>query len=86
MKIRTSLQSFVEYQETILRIHDYKLGWESMTPIQLKKRILEEFLELMDTKNEIQMMNECADIANFCMMLYDNLLRKKMKVNSHDVN
>lgn len=76
--IRQELQTFAEYQEMILELNDWKDGWKYLTTYQLKKRIIEEILELTEAKTDYEIMQECADIANFCMMLHDNLLTKKM--------
>jgi NTP pyrophosphatase (non-canonical NTP hydrolase) len=56
--------------------NDYKGTWEKSTYNYLINRLIdevEELIELIDKKERIvKITNECADIANFAMMISDN--------------
>lgn len=69
-----------EMVEKLLK-NSHKGGWDSCTPAYLSRRLgneLKELREIMhdsyktpETKNEI--IRECADIANFAMMIAQNV-------------
>jgi len=55
-------------------------GWASDTPLSLLERLQEEMLELkqaFDNLDVSEALDECADVANFTMMIFDNLSKKK---------
>lgn len=58
-----------------LHENEYKGGWKHMGETSLLERLKEEMDELEDSIKEDyhkdQIIGECADIANFCMMIAD---------------
>lgn len=73
---RLSVRGFARAMEEILRENDHKEGWEALSNAHLLGRIEDETKELESALlngqwHEAQ--RECCDIANFCMMLFDNL-------------
>ncbi len=91
--MRKPLKKFAEFQEKILKENDNKEGWEECSIVELYGNLHEELRELIEvllnsspiedlTDEEYeeykeQVSKECADIANFAMMIYDNINRKK---------
>ena len=80
-KVRGAVLDFaVNHMEPVLQKNDHKGGWEDMTPRQIMTRILQEVEELrkaiyrQDPEPD-EMISEATDIANFCMMLVDNIQR-----------
>ena len=57
--------------------NDYKTGWENLSPSWIIHRIKQETKELEKAIKEKHLkrkiISECADIANFVMMLADNI-------------
>ncbi len=85
--LRESLKMFADFQERILQEHDPKYetcGWKHTDIDWLLNRMKEEVFELEEwikkwtdnitsldkCQNEIR--RECADVANFAMMIFDN--------------
>ena len=94
MKPRKGVQWFAERMENKFRENDDKDGWGDSSSDYLFKRMDEEYEELKDKARQIgwhifcagdcedyidQFIDECADIANFAMMIADNAERKKGK-------
>lgn len=83
---RLSVLKFAYEMERILRLNDYKGGWEDCSFYYLKSRLVEEMGEYfradyeVDSKPETKQkaLNELVDIANFCMMLHE--LRQSVEV------
>ena len=82
MKPRDSVQWFATKMESVLRDNDHKTGWSDMELIWLFERMGDEWAELevflqdsdgfkSDCRKDI--INQCADIANFAMMIADNV-------------
>lgn len=71
-----SLIWFAREMEKRLEANDHKTGWGSCSLQYLSMRLTQERRELeraiknKDIKNVIE---ECADIANFAMMIADNV-------------
>ena len=91
MKPRREVQWFAQEMEAKLRENDYKGHWEECRFEELFPRIREEADELLvkahplqlDTIDEkltqedaCELIRECADIANFAMMIADNIRMK----------
>lgn len=85
-EIRPEVQQFAELMEEVLRQNDRKGGWRQMPLGWLIKRLLGEAHELYQGYYEPQytmhgwqystkehLRKECADIANFAMMISDVL-------------
>ncbi len=72
---RPVVQLFAMAMEARLRKNDRKAGWGGMTFHQLRKRLREESVELMNAcLAEVQdnVLEEAADVANFAMFTADN--------------
>lgn len=93
MKIRKEVAWFAQEMEAKLRKNDHKGGWRGCRFSELFPRIMHERDELLlaaaplklDTVEEIvtrqdacDVIRECADIANFAMMIAD-LVRLKLE-------
>jgi NTP pyrophosphatase (non-canonical NTP hydrolase) len=77
-EVRTELYQFVAMQEKKLKRNDHKLHWSNCTSEFLFGRLLDEVAELhkaMLTGVPSDTKDECVDIANFAMMIADNLKR-----------
>jgi hypothetical protein len=79
--IRKEVKDFAFAQELKLRLHDKSRGddWKDETDKYLKMRLAEEMAELENdnfyrTLSEVQ--DELVDIANFAMMLWNNIDRR----------
>ena len=86
---RKELIDFANFMEKVLKENDWKGGWQKMNISSLVIRAKEELTELegiaiegiansLSIPFEIRMkalQKECADVANFMMMLYDNINR-----------
>jgi NTP pyrophosphatase (non-canonical NTP hydrolase) len=62
--------------EQKLRANDHKGGWDDDTLGALFARLLEEVEELragIDLRSGSCIIDEAADVANFCMMLADRV-------------
>lgn len=74
--IRQEVLKFAQWMEKKLQENDHKGGWETMETDWLIGRIDEELCELRrKVKEEApnrHIARECADIANFAMMIADN--------------
>jgi len=79
---REAVVRFAEEMERVLKENDHKDGWDSLDAYELLGSIddeRDELLQAMDTyfehktpKNLAAMLDEVTDIANFCMMIFDN--------------
>lgn len=74
--IRVPVLRFALEMERKLKLNDHKGGWEDCPNDYLLKRIDEELVELKTVveskKSRRRVINECADVANFAMMISDN--------------
>lgn len=87
MDIRFHIRQFSTDMENKMRKHDEDKGthgWVSMDPKILLEKLMGEVLELSDemidypkTTKYDKIMEECADIANYAMMI-SNITRKKI--------
>ncbi len=86
MHPRGSVKWFAEEMERELRNNDHKSGWENSNPRDLIPRIEGETRELVLLAHDLKLgtarekispeqkkklISECADIANFAMMVAD---------------
>jgi hypothetical protein len=83
MGLRPSVLRFAQQMEKKLRAHDDKGGWDKCSVIWLEKRMKEELHELegamlAGAPDDID--DEAADVANFLMMISENL-RKEWDVD-----
>ena len=70
------VDAFADEMEARLAENRYKGGWGNETPGWLLGRLIHEMgilahLLIEDGKTPIQIRGECADIANFAMMISD---------------
>jgi NTP pyrophosphatase (non-canonical NTP hydrolase) len=85
LEARESINTFAVAMETKLRIKDDDLGtngWlHDETSIEfLVDRLKEEVEELLEVFNDCKpnsMKEECIDVANFAMMIYDRISKRK---------
>jgi hypothetical protein len=72
---RPALKWFAQQMEAKLRACDYKGGWDALSFGQLFSMLRDEARELWDvifyTGFEPEIIEEAADVANFCMMIAD---------------
>ncbi|MBK5474390.1 hypothetical protein JFU54_28820 [Bacillus sp. TH19] len=79
--MRNEVIWFAECMESKLQENDHKGGWKQCGKYWLFERMQEEITELLqelsrfgnDAKNEDMIIRECADIANFAMMIADKV-------------
>jgi NTP pyrophosphatase (non-canonical NTP hydrolase) len=68
---------FAQCMERELRDNDHKTGWSDMTHAQLLARLRQETAELTRAiaavKSPETIVSEAADVANFAMMIADNV-------------
>lgn len=91
MKPRKAIEWFAQEMEAKLRENDHKSGWQGCRFSELFPRLREETDELLVTAHPLQLdtitkklthedacklIHKCADIANFAMMLADNIRAK----------
>ncbi|KKM77602.1 hypothetical protein LCGC14_1368420 [marine sediment metagenome] len=74
VRARKSLAQFTRYMEVRLRENDYKKGWRDMSREELLTRLLEEIIELATARTDEDRTKECCDVANFAMMIFDNII------------
>jgi NTP pyrophosphatase (non-canonical NTP hydrolase) len=73
---RDEVRWFARQMEARLLANDHKGGWRDCTVEELLQRINDEYLELLEAVNgnpsDIHsIIAECADVANFAMMVAD---------------
>ena len=77
--IRPEVMRFAQAMELVLRKNDYKGGWKDMGDYKLLERAYEELeecrIEMRSLKSGSmrRASREMVDVANFCMMFFDNL-------------
>lgn len=99
MKLREEIKWFAEAMEMQLQRHDDRPGWKDCGIHWLWSRALQELEELRETlfddNGELQksininkVLNEGADVSNFCMMIADvlkeNWLKKFAKTSKQE--
>jgi hypothetical protein len=81
--IRPEVEYFANLMEEKLKKNDYKGGWKDEPPVYFKMHMhLEyyEFLSAFNSGSKDKIIDECVDLANYCMMLVDVLSLKKLGV------
>lgn len=74
--VRLEVKNFAIAMEKMLRKNDYKGGWLKETPSYFVNRIIAHSGRLCDDvlyEDLYDSMIDCVNIANYCMMLYDNI-------------
>jgi len=86
--MRESVYRFAEAMEAKLLENDAKGGWQYMPLKQLLAQALKECGELtseivsVDYEKDIsatRVISECADVANYMMMIADNVRRRRKR-------
>ncbi len=78
MELRKEVKWFASRMEAKLKANDHKGGWHNEYAEYFLSRMTDEFEELvaaLETGNTEKSISECADVANFAMMLADNIWR-----------
>lgn len=79
--MRKALQEFAEKMEEVLKANEYKGGWDGLSIFYLWESALKEMVELRDAIIQGQdkeiIIEEACDVANFIMMLADNVRRRR---------
>lgn len=73
--VRDSVQWFAQIMESKLQENDDKGGWDGCDLQYLSMRLTQERKELasaIKSGDKEKIIKECADVANFCMMIADN--------------
>lgn len=77
LRPREEIQEFAKDMQWKLMWNDHKGGWAHIGISELIDRIAGELEELraayINDADNHELIRECADIANYCMMLADNL-------------
>lgn len=78
---RQELNDFIIVQELKLRRNDFKGGWKDCDPRYLFDLLQDELfeLEMAIQRGDDSAMWECADVANFAMMIWDVLRERNVK-------
>lgn len=85
---RPEVMNFAKAMETTLRKNDYKGGWSEMSLGTIFALVLTEIREAEAAWEAVnkrehyeRVSEELIDVANFCMMFYDNLHLVEVKEN-----
>jgi hypothetical protein len=77
---RDAIVRFSRYMEQKLKINDHKKHWNVCSDQYLLSRLKEEVFELEQEMGKsgsgMDVIQECADVANFAMMIADNFRRR----------
>ncbi len=74
--MRPSLNLFAHDMERKLQKNDHKTDWLKLPVEALLRKLeieLEELKVAVQYEGDVDAMDECVDVANFAMMLYDRL-------------
>ena len=79
-QVRREIVAFAFYMEQKLRKRDGYGGWDHLPLEYLREKLQAEVRELeislrYEPANEV--MNECIDVANYCMFIFDILAKGK---------
>ncbi len=77
--VRQSVKEFAEAMELVLRENDHKSGWDYISIKDLITRMRQELVELERSFNNCDpegVIHEATDVANFAMMIHDNLTNR----------
>jgi len=77
-ELRPAVHMFAKDMEARLRKNGHKTGWRNLRDSHLVSRLVQELGELLKLLNfhsiefRDAVIDECADVANFAMMIADN--------------
>jgi hypothetical protein len=77
-EIRPELKKFAQFQESVLKSNDYKGGWRNMSLNSLFDDLVKNIDEARETikgRNAALFRKQITDIANYAMMIFDNINR-----------
>ena len=78
--MRDVVLDFAKVMDNELDENDHKIGWAYLSPQWIINRIRQETNELekaiRKNKPKSVTVSECADVANFAMMLFDNITQE----------
>lgn len=91
--MRESVKLFADEMENILKQNDHKLHWSFFSEhslflkLQIEMNELKEAIGYLDLEKSLihedkvkeAIKKECIDVANFAMMLWDNLEKNEVK-------
>ncbi|MBC1229779.1 hypothetical protein HCB21_02960 [Listeria booriae] len=85
MKVRQEVQNFAYEMEKRLQAHDDRQGWENEPDVYLYDLLVSkvEKLGVTDFSDREAHLKLTTDIANFAMMLNDNMHRKESEHDNH---
>ena len=69
------VSDFAAAMEEVLEENDHKTGWENLAGDDLLRRLYGEAHELSEAiaaEDDIGIRQECCDVANYAMMLFNN--------------
>ena len=72
--IRKEVKVFSLSMERKLSQNDHKMGWQKCEDVELLKKLnieLEELIYALENESTKSIIDECADVANFAMMIAD---------------
>lgn len=76
LTLRQSVATFAQAMEEKLRENDHKGGWKKCDMQYLSMRLTQEREELrraVERGNPEEVLREAADVANYCMMIAENI-------------
>lgn len=83
-EIRKPVENFARAMENKLRKNNHKQHWSECSTDYLLHRLRGEVMELEEAifegKSYEEIKDECTDVANFAMFIYDNLSYEKREV------
>lgn len=78
--MRDIVLDFARAMDNELDENDHKTGWARLSLQWLINRIKQETSELenaiKNNKPKSVILSECADVANFAMMIFDNVMKE----------
>lgn len=87
LELRHEVEAFAQAMERQLRKNDHKGGWSGDSFSALGCRLMDEWGEVRATEERrrppSEMLAECADVANFAMMIADNYYRDYVEAESN---
>lgn len=79
--MRKEIKDFATIMETKMLLNEHKGGHERLKVEELMKLLHQEVRELkaaIDDKDYKNVIMECADVANYAMMLADKCIRRSL--------
>jgi len=80
--MRESVLELANHMELVLKKNDHKMGWSGLsikTLLCMVKNEVDELEEALDNCNPVETIKEAVDVANFCMMIRENIVRRNLE-------